>query len=42
MWELTYSDGTKVLAELKGSDWYEYGTSWQLNTTSVVWCNEIK
>jgi hypothetical protein len=35
MWELTYSDGTKVLAELKG-------TSWQLNTTDVVWSNEIK
>jgi hypothetical protein len=42
MYELTYIDGTKVLAELKGTKWYEYGSSWQLNTTNVVWCDEIK
>lgn len=42
MYELTYIDGTKILAELKGTDWFEFGTSWQLNTSAVVWCDEIK
>ena len=42
MYELTYIDGTKVLAELKGNDWYEYGGSWKLCTASVVWFEEIK
>ena len=42
MYELTYIDGTKILAELKGTDWFEFGTSWQLNTSDVVWCDEIK
>lgn len=42
MYELTYSEGTKVLAELKGYNWFEYGTNWELNTTTVVWVEEIK
>jgi len=42
MYELTYSEGTKVLAELKGKEWYEYGKSWKLKTDEVIWCEEIK
>ena len=42
MYELTFIDGTKILAELKGTDWYEYGTDWMLNITTAVWVEEIK
>tara|TARA_R110000803_G_scaffold207883_1_gene276128 strand:- start:61 stop:189 length:129 start_codon:yes stop_codon:yes gene_type:complete len=42
MYELTYSEGAKVLAELKGEKWYEYGKSWELKTDGVIWCEEIK
>lgn len=42
MFELTHKDGTKVLAELKGDEFYEYNTDWQLKTDDVVWCEEIK
>lgn len=41
MYELTYEDGSKVLAELKYNEWYEYNSGWKLNTDDVVWCDEI-
>ena len=42
MYELTYIDGTKILAELKGYNYFEYGRSWKLNTSTVVLSKEIK
>ena len=40
-YELTYDDGTTVLAELKGNEFYEYNTNWRLTTDNVVWCEDI-
>jgi len=37
MYELTYSDGTKILAEYKeGLGWYEYDTVWELNVDDCI------